>query len=41
MTTLNTLINRLTHAALNDTDTLVTAVLTGLMAALAFLVLVS
>lgn len=40
MTTWNSLISRLNNAAMNDTDTLATAVLTGLMAVLALIVLV-
>lgn len=40
MTTLTNLISRLSNAAMNDTDVLATAVLTGLMTVLALIVLV-
>lgn len=40
MNALNTLVSRLSSAAMNDMDTLATAVLTGLMAVLALIVLV-
>ncbi|MFO1419027.1 MAG: hypothetical protein U1E83_10200 [Methylotetracoccus sp.] len=40
MTTITSLVDRLRHAAVHDTDTMATAVLTGFMALLALIVLI-